>query len=288
MRNTKVTLLILALSFFIPFKGFANDEITWLTTHWPPFMELDESRQRIVGGQIGTRLKLLQASLSDYEHMNREMSWNRFWSLIKKEEKICNCLALKNQKRKEFTEFSIPIGIALPNHIIMRKETAKQLGFPKSLSLITLMKDLRFRGLLIGNRSYSSKLDDLLQQREKGSNITRIIVDERTLLKMLDKKRMDYILEYPFVLTRTIKRDLPDLKDKFIAIPITEIAPFYFIYVACPKNKWGKEVTIQINRALKKLRATPPFRNALKESYSGDNLKIIFDFYDTHLLQINE
>ncbi len=288
MKNTKINILILIIVCFLPLTGLAKDKIIWLTKHWPPFMELDESRENIIGGQRGIQLKLLQASLTEYEHLNREMSWSRFWFLVKTGEKICNCMSLKSQEREKIAEFSIPISVALPNHIVMRKETMARLGSPESLSLISLMQDPRFKGLLITKRSYSQDIDTLLQQQEKGSNITRTIIDEQTSLKMLAKKRMDYILEYPFVITRTTQRDLQDLKDKFVNVPIMEIAPFYYVYVACPKNEWGKTVISKINNSLKKLRSAEAFRNALKESYSGQSLKVILEFYDTRLLGGNE
>ena len=73
-------------------------------------------------------------------------------------------MALKNAEREKFTEFSIPISVALPNQIVVRKKTFEQLGSPKSFSLIKLMQQKEFKGLLISQRSYSHEIDMLLQE----------------------------------------------------------------------------------------------------------------------------
>ncbi len=284
MKNYKNIILISIFFFFLPVNGAAKEKITWLIAHWPPYMELDKSRQTIVGGESGLQLKMLQNSLKDYEHMNREMPWNRFYFLVKKGETVCNSMAAKNTKREAFAQFSVPISISLPNQIVMRKETIAQLGFPKSLSLVELMQDPRFKGLLIKGRSYSREIDTLLEAYEKESNITRDIIDEQTSLKMLAKSRMDYILEFPFVITNIIKTYLPDLEGEFGAVPITGISPYEYIYVVCPKNEWGKELIKKINLSLKELHKTVPFRNTLEASYSGENLKFILGLYDSLLV----
>lgn len=250
-------------------------------------MELDDSKQKITGGQRGIQLKLLQASLPEYKHINKEMPWSRFWFLVKKGSKVCNCMALKTDERKALAQFSIPISVALPNQIIMRKQTYGELGSPASLSLVDLMQDQRLIGLLIENRSYSHRIDKLLRKNEKGSNTAREFIDEQRLLKVLANKRADYTLEYPFVVTNTVNKYLPELKDTFVCIPIAEIDPFYYAFVACPKTEWGKRVILKINESLKKLRPTKSFRNAMKMTYSGESLKIIYNYYDEHLLSNN-
>jgi len=288
MKISKIITVIIFGVLFSPLTGVAREQVAWLTAHWPPLMELDESRRHITGGQRGVQLKMLQASLTQYNHINEEMPWSRFWYIVKKGDKVCNCMAIKTREREAIAQFSIPISVALPSYIIMRKETFGQLGSPDALSLIDLMQDKRFSGILIKKRSYSNGIDEILQKQETGSNITRSFIDVETSIKMLARNRMDYILEYPFVITRTVDRSLPDLKDMFVHVPIREIAPFYFIYVACPKNEWGREMIRNINDALKKLRPTEPFRAALGLTYTGKNLETILKFYDTRVLGVNE
>lgn len=291
MKNNRLFHLIALVVFFLflcPMNVLAKDKLTWLITHWPPIMELDEAKENIIGGQYGEQLKLLQADLHDYQHVNKEMKWNRFWNIVKKGEHVCNSVAYKNDARVEFTEFSIPITIILPNHIIMKNETAKMLGNPKSLSLVELMQNKQLKGGVLANRSYSSDIDTLLKKHEKGSNISRHVIDEESSIKMLYNKRMDYILEYPFAVNHMVDKYIPDYKGAFTYIPIKEIAKFSYVYVACPKNEWGKTLVGKINESLKKLRPTKEFRQKMEFMYAGENLETVWKYYDEELVNANK
>ncbi len=85
-----------------------------------------------------------------------------------------------------------------------------------------------------------------------------------------------------------MNKDLPELEGMFGYVPIKEIAPFYYVYVACPKNEWGKTLVTKINESLKKLRPSDPFRREMGQMYGGEQLKTVMKFYDSQLLKINE
>ncbi len=288
MTAGKLIGLIMALPLLVPAAGAAEGKVTWMTTHWPPLMELEKGSGKITGGQYGNQLKLIQKNLPGYDHATQEMRWKRFWYLVEKGEEICNCMAYKTSAREAIAEFSIPISITLPNHIVIRKETFEQLGAPESLSLVDMMQDGRFKGVLIESRSYSHDIDKMLDKYEKGSNFTRTVIDEQTYIKMLARKRMDYILEYPFVVKDTVARSFPELKGMFAYVPITEIAPFYYVYIACPKNEWGKTIIKTVNTVLSRLRRTEAFRKELMQIYGQEQLKRVNVFYDRDLLQLSD
>jgi len=273
---------------FLPVIGDAKGKITWMTTHWPPLMELDQASGKIAGGQYGSQLKMIQKSMPGYDHVNQEMRWKRFWYFLEKGETFCNCMAYKNRTRETFAAFSIPISIILPNHIVMRTDTFEQLGFPESLSLMDMMQDMRFKGVLIESRSYSHDIDRILGIYEKRSNFTRTVIDEQTYIKMLGSKRMDYILEYPFVVKDTVDRHFPELKKMFAYVPITELSPFYYVYIACPKNEWGKAVIKKVNEVLKRLIPKEEFRIELMQMYGKEQHKKVNGFYNSHLLPLTE
>lgn len=288
MRVVKLIGMVVVMHLFLPVTGSAKDKVTWMTTHWPPVMELEGDSGQIGGGQYGNQLKMVQNSLPGYDHVNQEMRWKRFWYFLEKGEKVCNCMAYKNREREAIAAFSIPISIILPNHIVMRKETYAQLGFPESISLIKMMLDERFKGVLIESRSYSHDIDRMLSIYEKRSNFTRDIIDEQTYIKMLGRKRMDYILEYPFVINDTVDSHFPEFKGMFAYVPITEIAPFYYVYIACPKNEWGKTIINKVDDILRKLRPTDAFRKELTRMFTKDQLETVNVYYDRHLLSITE
>ncbi|WDP89509.1 MAG: hypothetical protein HUN04_07150 [Desulfobacter sp.] len=259
-----------------------------MTTHWPPVMELDPSSRQITGGQVGNQLKLIMQRLGNYEHATREMRWNRFWFFVEKGEKLCNCMVYKTPEREAVAQFSIPVSLTLPNRIVMGKDTYERIGSPASLSIVDIITDKRFRGLLIKKRSYSTDIDRILAIYKGRSNITRCIIDEQTYIKMLAMKRVDYILEYPFVIRHTLDRHFPEFKGRFVLVPITEIAPFYYVYIACPKNEWGRALITDINAALNRLRPMADFRREVERLYTGDELDEVRVYYNRHLLSITQ
>lgn len=287
MRYVKIPIALILAALFFSEPCWAGGPVTWLTTHWPPFMVLDEESRGISGGQYGRQLLMLQESLPEYVHGNLEMTWSRFWYVVKKGERVCNCMAFKTPERELYTAYSIPISIVLPNRVVMRHETIIRLGSPPSISLVGLMQDRRLKGVLIKSRSYSPGIDDMLETYEKESNIIREVLDEQTAIKMLALNRMDYILEYPFAVTRTLEH-LPEFQGKLGFLPIKEIAPFYFVYVACPKTPWGERLVGRINRSLNRLRSGDEFRSAMTLVYSGKELERITAYYDRHLLPIRD
>ncbi|MCP4161739.1 MAG: TIGR02285 family protein [Deltaproteobacteria bacterium] len=282
--NPLIFFLVFFLIAFNISEGSSKEKISWLINHWPPIMELDKSHNEITGGQYGEQLLLLQSVLPEYEHLNIDMNWKRFWKGLKKELSICSCMVYKNSEREKIAEFSTPMTVVLPNQIIMRKETIKNLGNPKSLSLIDLIRNKELKGVLIENRSYSKDIDKILQTYEKDSNITRSVISEKSSIKMLTHKRMDFIIEYPFVINHAIKQYLPEYKRVLGSVPIKETSLFFYVYVACPKTEWGKKKIIRINEVLKKIRPDKNFRSKLELMYDKGQMKLISKFYDDYLL----
>ena len=283
----KYLIILTAIIVLLPVFAFPDSSIKWMTFHWKPAMSLDKSGN-VTGGVSGMQLLALSDDLSDYEHSYIGMNWRRFWDVIKKKnDNICNCMAIKTEERERLALFSEPFSIALAVSVIMRKDAAKKLGFPKSISLISLMKDSRFTGNLIEGRSYSQKIDDLLAAHEKKSNITRQVMSGDNSVLMLIYNRIDYILEYPALFDTSLSGHTPKEIDTLVAIPIQEIDPYYLVYVACTNNDWGKEKIQLINQSIKNLHKKEEFRATFAEAYSGESLKFIESLFDQYFIQGN-
>ncbi len=268
----------------LPVSVFSDDTITWMTFHWKPAMSLDASGN-ITGGVSGNQLLALTVELPGYNHSYLSMNWRRFWDVIKKKNmNLCNCMTIKTESRDELAVFSEPFSIALAVSVIMRKDAAKKLGFPKSVSLVSLLKDSRFKGNLIEGRSYSQKIDTLLAAHEKNSNITRQVLSGDNSVLMLIYNRIDYILEYPVLLDTNFSGQTQKEIDTLVAIPIKEIDPYYLVYVACTKNDWGKKMIEHINTRMKNLHGKEEFRETFKEAYCGKSLKMIENLYNQYFI----
>lgn len=267
----------------LPQAGYSKDTIKWMTFDWKPAMSLDAATGKITGGLSGNQLLLISKEITDYNHVYIPMNWGRFWDLVrKKNENICNCVTVKTEEREGFAEFSEPVAIALPLSVIMRKDSAAEIGNPKSVSIVELMKDSRVTGGLIQERSYTEAIDSLLSIHEKKSNISRYVVNTENSVLMLLFNRMDYILEYPSLLETKLAGRTRAEVDKLVVIPIIETDPYYFVYVACTKNEWGKKAIIRINKALEKLHKDPRFVLTYKEAFSGERLKRVEKLYNNY------
>lgn len=264
----------------MPRAVYSKDTIKWMTFDLKPAMSLDPVTGNITGGVSGNQLLLLTEEITDYNHTYIPMNWGRFWDLVrKKRENICNCVTVKTEERESLAEYSDPLAVALPVSVIMRKDSAAKIGNPGSISIVQLMNDARVKGCLVQERSYTDEIDKLLVVYEKKSNISRHVVNAENLIRMLLINRMDYTLEYPSLLdTRLVGRTQAEV-DKLVVIPIVEIDPYYFVYVACTKNRWGKKAVNRVNKALDKLHKDPRFITTYKEAYSGERLKKVETLY---------
>ena len=184
----------------------------------------------------------------------------RILGAIKDEQNVCNNFLYKNQDREKFAYFSLPLRINLPLRIIMKKTTYEKIGSPKSLSLTSFLQKTKLRGILEKDRSYS-KLDTIIE-KIKTDYLIKEVLTSKQMINMLFYDRMDYMIEYSMVIEKYIK-ELDDL----VYVPIEEMKPFAYSYIACPKNKWGDKVVSDVNNALKKIVHTKEFQTLIKSLY---------------------
>ena len=71
---------------------------------WPPWFMLQEDKEM---GQFNHILKEAQDGLSQYDHINEEMNWSRFWYEVENNN-MCYVFGVKSSKREELVYFSKP------------------------------------------------------------------------------------------------------------------------------------------------------------------------------------
>lgn len=270
-----IPLKLLLICLIVPFVVIANDKdsnkkgtITWQVMHWPPLMILDGPEKG--KGRYDNMLIDVQRVMSDYEHETLRMNLVRYWQLLREGKNMCNLLNLKNPQREKFAYYSIPVSIVIPNHIIMRRWKMRLLGNPKSYSLVKLLKDKRFRGLLEKGRSYSETIDKILIKHEKNSNMRRATLKTHNFIPMLLNDRIDYIIEYPYV-TSWMEPIFSNKSGLLGSIAIEELDPYYYSYMVCTKNDWGKQVVQDFNNAMRTLMKTKKYREVMERWYFKDN-----------------
>ncbi|MDE1461782.1 TIGR02285 family protein [Spartinivicinus sp. A2-2] len=245
-----------------------KETITWFAAHWPPLMMLKGEDKGT--GRVDMRLQLYQANLPLYNHKILEMSWGRFWHDIKAGKKICSPMHLKKPDRLKIAYFSTPVDVAVSHRIIMKKTNAALLNNSASYSIIKLITDRRFKGIVESQRSYTKELDEILAEHEKNSYFQKITIAADSLFKMLDHNRISYIIEYPFIAAYHGKQYFKDVND-YASIQIDEITPYFLVYAVCPRNDWGKQVISDINNMLKTLIHQAEYQKIIFESWLDKN-----------------
>lgn len=286
MKKSRKELLILIIAcLFLQPSITAKEKLTWHVLHWPPIFILHGEDQE--KGKYNETIKLFQNFLPQYEHETISMNILRFWKELKEKKKICSLFAFKTKERLKFTEFSNPVSIVLPNRIIMTKWKLIQLGSPSSYSLVRLMKDPRFKGRIIASRSYTKKLDEIIKKHEVNSNLKREVLNSENFIQMMLSDRIDYIIEYPFVIAWLEKR-YSDFPGTLTTVSIEEMQPYEYSYFACPKSSWGRKIVTDFNQILKTILLTSEYQQTIESWHTNEkDIAFIREKYD-ELIEISE
>lgn len=260
----------------------AKDRLNWLYPHWPPMMITKGEFQG--QGRVDALWEIWVRHLPQYEHTKEEMTWARFWTNIKKGEHTCNPVAYKTPERERFAYFSDSNVMVLANSIIMSKDNIQKLGNPETYSLVRMLQDVRFEGILLTNRSYSPKLDALLAQHEADSNIKRTALQEHHLIQQIANQRIDYTLEYPFI-AAFLDQTYNVPKATLGSVTIAEVKPYNFAFLACPMTPWGKQIIEDFNRVLEKVIPTREYRQIMERWHDNTNeINLIRKVYDSEFV----
>ncbi len=266
LQIQQIVVVLFAIIIFMPLNSRAKDIVYWQNVNWPPFQIL---RGKDAGmGRFDLILKLFQDRLHQYEHHNTEMNWSRYWEEVKAGKHILNCMAIKTPERSQYTVFSNVVTFTLPHRIIMRKSKIEQLGLPRSLTLAEFLMDERFHGVIEQKRSYSNTLDAILIEKEAGGNFARKTLEGGQILNMIVAGRMDYTIEYPFVVDYVMKKVTEPNNEPLGSILIVELPQYITARVAAPKTNWGAKVINDINRVLKDLKTQDIYFDIHKKWYS--------------------
>ena len=271
-------LLIGIIMFFSCFSEVsAKDKVTWMVLDWPPWMMLEgEDKGK---GRFNYILREAQENLPQYDHVTEKMNWARFWHEVENNNNVCYPFGLKSGKRGDLVYFSEPHTFVLPNAIIMKKADIEKLGNPDSYSIVKLLQDKRFKGYAEKNRSFTGTVDNILKKHEPGSNLKRVPESAESLVKMVSTGRIDYTIEYPIVAAYYDQKH--DNPGSISSIPITEMAPFAYVYLNCTKNEWGKKVVERWNEVLRRIKPTQEYRRITEIGHTDEKeLKLIRQYYE--------
>lgn len=167
-----------------------------------------------------------------------------------------SCMAgvLANPERRQLYQFSKAFILVQGMHLYVLKSSPwqKKLEAIQNKGTVSIQntwsKDAKALLGLDYERSYGAELDPLvrdpvmakyLYQKQSGAGIGE-------LWPMLKQKRVDMILEYPFLLPA-------EYQPLVIGYPVTEAEPDTVAYFACHKGPVGQKIIKQLNKAISEL-----------------------------------
>lgn len=259
-------ILIVAVLFLHSFSHAAPERIVWSKPHWPPYYIAEGPKAG--KGHLDQLLSLI-------ERQTQEFTFNSVRSEIEQLEfrgtpleRTCNGAVLKTKEREKNSYMSA-FYLQPPVEIIMRNADWKKIFFESKVISLKQLLESSLRGVFAAGRSYGESLDALLKLKYKNNKVTFIPRSESlSLVSMINLQRADYTLEYPEVLRYMQNEKL--LETPMVAIEVEEQRVPYVVYIACPKNDWGKRIIRALDHTIQKVATTAEFRTLTEKWYSPE------------------
>jgi len=282
--------LFLALLIVISTNVLADDKplLTWYITNWPPAFILDGPRKG--QGYADQIINILEDELPGYRHKRTFLPYPRLLKYIERGEEGCYPTNVYEEEAN-YGVTSVPLVLVSGHNIYIHKDNKGRFPSLQEASLVSLLNNPKLTLGVRGDLEFGPILAPILKAHKNDDHLfTRSgqdLVDG--LVKMLHRKRIDYFIEYNFVMEFAVNKIGADMND-FIEIPMIENKKeFIRGTVECPNTPWGRDVVSKINKILINTRGTGKLR-ALNESWfvSPANKHHYWEKYQTLVLDIKE
>jgi len=202
---------------------------------------------------------------------------------------ICTSNRIKTEKRLKENLFSSPVNLFLSTRLYFLHETRYNQGADLFASLLNESGELTsfealfsaFPEFVLGvskGRSFGSALDNQLRNVSDRNLILRAGVGRyEALTKMLFKKRLDFIIQFPTEFKREIDRYSEELEVSSLAIAGND--QYIQGHIACSQSDFGENVIAQANIILRKLYQQASFYHAHSRYLSSADLIIFNQLY---------
>ncbi|MES2260780.1 MAG: TIGR02285 family protein [Pseudomonadota bacterium] len=201
-------------------------------------------------GMADQALRLVLARWPDAEHRYIVANPKRFWSMMEAGEPVCTPAVLKTAQHDRLAYLS-PMAAVPPFYLLTRAELAPQLPRNRAgeIRLDLLLRERRWQGLLVEERSYGPQSDRLIAA-DKGR--ARLAWNSPSTVgasnpRMVGEGRADWTIEFDFTLAHQQRGD-PQLT-QLVSLPIAGNQTF-LVYFACPRTPWGRAAIARIDAIL--------------------------------------
>jgi len=249
----------------------SKETVTWRVTDWPPFYILEgPDKGKGIYDEI---ISMMSQHIPEYDHVTMRMNTSRVRAQWRLGDNVCHPSVLVGET---INTQSLVNSILLPHRVIAHREQASLLSKDEVI-VDQLLADTRFRGGVTPGR-YTSTLNNIVERHKELRHLYKHPNYER-LIKMLFSKGLDYIIEYPPIITYTAKQMGLDNPTKSIGIQETKEEPYILVAVGCTKNAWGKAMIDKIDQVLKQESQHPDFLESRLKWYDEASRKILRKLY---------
>lgn len=285
-----VALILLCISNLI----FANEKETllWYLTDWPPAFILEGPNKG--NGYAEHIIDILEREMPNVEHERVVLPYPRILKYIEEGKEGCYPTNVYN-KATPYGLSSAPHVLVAGHNIYIHKDNkAKfdtEISRDGSLSLNAVLKNPALKLGVRGDLEFGPTLSPILREHKGKPNLvlqSGLSLADR-LVQMLHRKRIDYFIEYNFVM-RFVTDKLGAPMEDFIEIPITENRTEYIRgAVECPDDVWGQAIIAQVNGIFHRLRNNEEFRALNKKWFvSPANEKEYWKQYQRLVLDVDQ
>jgi len=249
----------------------SKETVIWRVTDWPPFYILEgPDKGKGIYDEI---ISMISLHIPEYEHVTMRMNTVRVRAQWNLGEKVCHPSVIVGES---FNTQSVVNSILLPHRIIAHRDKEGVLR-KDEVSLDQLLGDTQHRGGFTPER-YTPLLNDIVKQHKGGKHLYFNPNYDR-LIEMILLKRLDYIVEYPPIITYTAKQMGLDNPTKSLGIQETKDMSYILVAVGCTKNAWGRAMINKIDQVLKKESLNPDFLEPRLRWYDEPSRNILRKLY---------
>lgn len=207
-------------------------------------------------------------NMPEFEHKEMTVTIARFGSLGQEKDRLY-CNAGQTVPRGAIpgflwsdTPYMIP-----PNYLIMRKTDLAKIPLKDGkASLENLLKDQKLTLAITPGRNYGGTIDAVLKKYDSNPRLIKVgHRDNFATLKMLNAKRIDAVIEYPFTLPYLAK--VEKIKEEFDYVRVIENDRHYPYFVMCNDHKDAPRAIAKINKLIKKYHNDPMYQKGVRLWY---------------------
>lgn len=279
--------LVQAQDLFIK-KAKDKTVVPWAVTDWPPFYIMKGPHKG--DGRLDQMKRIVAANSPDMEFKDVYADIGRTIELLKMNKNICTGSLLKTPEREKYAYFTALTFQVPHDYVIVTARPELLKGAAEPVSLRTFLENPQWHGVFPVSRSYGSEVDPLIATAaSRNPRVSLVTTSEgyMAILKMVQKKRYDYTVEYEHVARFFNESIIPDKPLLVKTLKETLSSPVF--YFACTKNDWGRKTVLKVDGVLRKVAGTKDYQNAV-ESWMVPEMvkkhrKALDDFYQRRAQQ---